>query len=226
MKCGNCLMDVIENKTNCPLCGKFLKEQEAGDDNGGAIISSTYPKVERIKKNNLAKHTMLFIFIAVSLVSLFVDYSVSGQLTWSIIVAAGLYAAIMFIGVPFITNKCISRYILDDVFWCSVLVVVVDYSTSKTGWALSIVVPALIAGGFTLILIIALTKKQIWSQSGVYMLELIFMNIFVLILGFLDFYPYIYASAASLLYCFICLLGMKFFLDGVLKNELSKRFHL
>ncbi|MDP4089583.1 MAG: DUF6320 domain-containing protein, partial [Bacillota bacterium] len=101
MRCDKCKIEVNNLSDNCPLCGKYLTEC-IGD------LQPNYPNLEKSslnKPHNKLLRLMLFLIIAISIITLTVNLLTSPQYLWSIIPVSAMWLVLPVLGVPFAKKK-------------------------------------------------------------------------------------------------------------------------
>lgn len=212
-RCKSCNVAVPHN-SNCPLCGKFLREGARTD---------RYPDTRPAGKTS-PKKVLQFIFIAAGFISLFIDLFTSFR-GWSVVVCGALVLAWYLALKPVFDRKPFGAFVLYDVILFCIYILVVDLIYDYTGWSLSYVMPSAVAAGITVMLIASFLKKVKWSEIGVHTISLTFLNLVFIILGLCGVHPYSGLCLIVGAYSVLCLFGMRYFLRRSFNEEISRKLH-
>ena len=152
--CNKCNMKIVGNRANCPLCNNVLSGE--GDEN-----SEVFPQIYTIySQYYLIFKFLLAISISGGLISLLINHLITGRLTWSVIVIAGI--ACMWISLLLIINKRknLAKCVMYQVIVASLLVIPWDYLTGWHGWSIDFVMPILYVGLMLALIVITFVSKQ------------------------------------------------------------------
>lgn len=138
--CNNCNVDV-DDKT-CPLC------HSATVKNANVDEINEYPFVKaKMSKKVLAKILYLALEVLCAFILLLVDYRLSNNLSWSIIVLATISFGYMLLLIFFNSLVTVFSKISKSLCALFVYLVFIDYFVKiDTGWSIVYVFPLLIIG--------------------------------------------------------------------------------
>lgn len=132
--CFKCNVLINSKSIKCPLCGTKLKFKNKGED--------VFPKIENNFKNSrLAIKILKLITIFATLVSLFIDYMISSNITWSFFVA---FAMIMFwttLKTGIRRKKNILKFLFAELNLVIIASIITDIKLGFTMFSLTYVLP-------------------------------------------------------------------------------------
>jgi hypothetical protein len=76
-----------------------------------------------------------------------------------------------------------------------------------------------------LLMVIALTKRLLWSEYLGYLLATFFISLFPLAFYLFGFASLIWTGITAMLTSLLTIIGMFIFADKLFKEEMKKRFH-
>lgn len=219
-KCVNCNIIVLDRTDYCPLCHQVL---ESGNEKSKELYPDARVATRRFR---LFENIVLFLSIVAEVIGLYVDYILTKQFDWSLILGliliyANVLLRLAIIGKSGYISKTVNMLIL-----AIVLLLGIDYLTGYKGWAVTYAFPAGIILMDLAILILMITNRRNWQS---YMM----LQIFTMILSGIGLallavdivvYPYVMlVAAAASLFLF---LGTLIIGDKRARNELKRRFHV
>lgn len=217
--CRNCKMKIENDTANCPLCGGFL---EKTDD----VFNRDYPNVHQSLLLELIHRSLLFLAIAVSIVSLFVNHYVAAKKPWCIIAIAGVFY--LYFSAKFFLKKQrnYGLFILTQVVLCSIVVLAVDFAIGGyRGWSVDYVIPFVIISGSLAISIISIIQPFRFKEHFIYLLIIALLGLIPLILILTGAAGVYWTNAVCVLYSALTVIAMIIFSRRRLNLELKKRLH-
>ncbi len=182
--CTNCKVDVSADLKYCPLCGKFVLEDEKQEVFEGA---NSYPLYDlsyiyRAKWLKLVKYS----FILVCLIAIAVNLLFGAKCLWFPYVLIGFFAIWKTVFYPFKEGQNHIKRIPITGFILAVSVAIVDvydhlmFDTS-IGWGVIYTAPSILAFASVISLILALSNSKFDVQliRGMVYLELVSVVLFV-----------------------------------------------
>ena len=219
-KCVNCNITILDRTDYCPLCHQVL-------ESGNEKCKELYPDARvATRRFRLFENIVLFLSIVAEVIGLYVDYTLTRQFDWSLILGliliyANVLLRLAIIGKSGYISKTVNMLIL-----AIALLLGIDYLTGYKGWAVTYAFPAGIILMDLAILILMITNRRNWQS---YMMLQIFTMILSgmglgLLAADLVIYPYVMlVAAAASLFLF---LGTLIIGDKRARNELKRRFHV
>ena len=139
--CKYCNIELLDNKPNCPLCGKCIDEPlaKSGNYQNGQfpIYSTKHDKVEPVC-NVLIKILLLCV-----LVCCIADLFFTGSMFFSIIVIISAIYAILVILIPIKNRITVPQFFNRLAFFTPFLILAIELFSQSWGWGICIVSPAL-----------------------------------------------------------------------------------
>ena len=136
--CDHCKVQINGAHLVCPLCGGIIEQKESAKE------EEVFPQIPTIYQEfNVFIRVLLFISIAVTVISFAVNMIFTRESRWSILVAAGILC--MWISLFFIIRKRnnIPKTIVWQVGLLGVLSVLWDASMGWIGWSIDYVIPSI-----------------------------------------------------------------------------------
>lgn len=219
-KCKNCNVYVYESERRCPLCRGVM------EDFGETIVE--YPKYKNIiREKSPLRNVPLFVASTTIIICGYINIFThdSGEVIWSIIVAAAALFALAMFNVAKARTKYHGSKVVYSFLLISFLVVTIDFTLGMTFWSTNYVVPFLTIGTIIYLTILALGSKKYFSEYFGYILTVIAIDILLTVCDLLIFDNRTWGAFATLISSVIIAIGLYLFADKSLKNELKKRFH-
>lgn len=214
-RCVACGVAVPHN-AHCPLCGRLIAE--------GVPESETYPVVA--DKRFLARNILRFIAIVGSAVSFFVDFLLSGAVSWSCIVAASVVCVWFCLFRPVFYARPFGTFVVADVLvvWAGSLAV--DYIYGFLGWSIAYVWPSAVCAGITLVLFCSLFGRLKWSVVGSTLVIFAALCGIMIAAGYLGVPLHRKLWLILVVYDAVCIFGLRYFLSRMFGEKLEGLFHV
>ena len=228
--CGHCNVNVSDDLKYCPLCGKFVLNDEYGvvkeGKNSYPIYDLSY--IYRAKWLKIVRDVLLFI----AMLSVFVNLFFKTTIYWFPYVLASLFIVWKTIFFPFKEGQNhIKRIPVSGLLIALFLIFIDIYDYimigTELGWALVFTSPAVLTGTIALSLILALSTSVYDVQliRGIVYLEIISVVVFVLRLFF--FKNFVLWPA----FMMICSASISLFVLFMAKRrrmikEINRNFHI
>jgi hypothetical protein len=226
--CKTCKVKILDDTDRCPLCGSVLKNDGDETDLNGPI-SRTYPDIFAHKKKlNLTLRIVGFLAIAVSLVSIFLNYNLNGGLKgfyWSLIVVGSLLYAFSILRLIAIEAGYI-RQMLSGTIGGVLLVVWIDVLTGFHRWSINFVLPgSMLLVDLAFIIFMIINRKN-WSGYMLYQLFMIVIALIPLILILTHVVTHPIVSEIAILSAILVFLGTLILGGAAARTEIQRRFFL
>ena len=222
--CDACKVRVIGTQEQCPLCGRHLSEV----DNVTEITTEEeiFPYIPTIyKTHHLIFKVMMFISVALIVISIAANLMFGTKHWWSFFIIAGVACFWLSFYVAFTKRKNIPKNVLYQVVMISLIVVLWDYITGWRGWSVDFAIPILY---FSDLLVLYILSKILHSDVDDYMIYMVIGAVFGIVpilfylFGWLNFaLPSIICVASSILF----LSAVIIFQGEKIKEELRRRLH-
>jgi hypothetical protein len=219
--CDHCKVQINGAHLVCPLCGGIIEQKESAKE------EEVFPQIPTIYQEfNVFIRVLLFISIAVTVISFAVNMIFTRESRWSILVAAGILC--MWISLFFIIRKRnnIPKTIVWQVGLLGVLSVLWDASMGWIGWSIDYVIPSICVGAMIVMAVAAKILKIGVRDLIIYFLVdgiFGFIPIIFILFGWLNvIFPSVICVAVSA----ISLSALMIFEGDSMKTELNKRMHI
>lgn len=214
-RCVACGVTVPHN-AHCPLCGRLIAD--------GVPESETYPVVA--DKRFLARIILRFIAMVGSAVSFFVDFLLSGTVSWSCIVAASVVCVWFCLFRPVFYARPFGTFVVADVLvvWAGSLAV--DYVYGFLGWSIAYVWPSTVCAGITLVLFCSLFGRLKWSVVGSTLVIFAALCGIMIAAGYLGVPLHRKLWLILVVYDAVCIFGLRYFLSRMFGEKLEGLFHV
>ncbi|MEG0614511.1 MAG: DUF6320 domain-containing protein [Oscillospiraceae bacterium] len=216
--CRSCKLSIENNLDRCPLCGNITDKT---DDK----FNDDYPIVKKSFISQIINRAILFLTIAVSIVTIFINLTVSTQYPWSVVAIVG----VIYLGITtkFIIEKSHNYGLLSlfHVLLSCAIVAAVDSVFGFAGWSVDYVIPFIIISGSLSISIVSIIKPFKYKEYIVYLLIIAVLGIVPLILYFSGIAKVFWTNAVCVIYSACVVLAMFIFTRRRLNAELKRRLH-
>lgn len=222
-KCVDCNINLIDDTDRCPICKCITKNTDTSVNIG---IGGYPDAVELVRKFRFLGNLVLFLSIAAAMVCMCINYYVTPDFLWSIIVVLGLIFGNVILQYS-IMGKSGYR---QKVFWTTLIGVAIlfgiDALTGYYAWSINYVLPgALILLELGTLIVMFINFRNWQSYMIIQILEILLsLGAFILLLvGIIDV-PYL--VNISLAFSILMFLGTLILGDRRAKSELKRRFHI
>ena len=219
--CKKCNVYVSGKGQQCPLCFSNLMSVDKD------ITPACYPDIkENSGKSNFIFKLFLFLSIAGSLVSLFINLFFWSGILWSLIVIAAISLLWETIGVLILSKKNAGFKIIGQTLFVLILLITIDAVTGWKQWSIGIVAPFIIITSTFTMTIVLYIKRAKWREYMLFQFIITINGFIPVILFWCGLAKIIWPGAVGALYSLLTLIGMLIFAEKQFKNELKKRFHV
>ena len=148
--CDFCNVDIIDKKSNCPLCGKSL-DNEAANKNKFYPQYAFEPDRREPAIKILEKLSLLAVVLSMA-VNLFTDHTIS----WALYVIIGFFLLYVLILRPIRKQYSLAQILTALVFYLTAFMLFLELYTHTWGWGVMYAIPftwlgfAILSGIFTL----------------------------------------------------------------------------
>jgi len=229
-------MEILSEDNVCPLCGTHVPPQAASETEAAAdtetqsakkAAACRYPAYKP-KKPDTVKTASFFATCAVSIVSLYINYTTFSQyhFLWSVLVISAVFFIYKTVFIWTSRVYYIGAKLFSQFFWASQLTIVLDVLTGLSFWSFSLVIPWFSIGITTVLSILAVCNRKNYQEYTGYMTAAFFLAV---VLFFVSLFPFIkikWPSSAAMLYALLTLFALFLFSRRQFKAEFKKRFHL
>ena len=223
--CPECKVSVGEPAVYCPLCGAKLDDQTEGK-----TAEKLYPDFSKPdhKKMGLpfAAKLLAFISLAAVIICTVLDLIISGRLTWSVYVAAGILVAWVTIALPILRQLNLNTMLLYDLCSISALLILIDATTGWNRWSVTYVLPCFYIAIATATVILALVFRKYWREYILSLLAVSAIGIFPLLCLIFRLPTVPYFCAAAVLFALVLAFAILYFSSGKLFSEWKRRMNL
>ncbi len=216
--CEYCKVYIRDDRENCPLCENKL---ENINDN-----EQIYPKIPSIYKQNLALKILIFISIALIVLSFTIYFLFPTDVNWPLLVLFGIVS--IWLDLFFLIRKKthLPKKIIWQVFIITGLSILWDIYTGFIGWSIEFVFPLICISAMLVMYILALVLKLSINDYITYILIDIFFGIIPVIFISLDLVDIFYPSIISVTISIISLAAIFIFEGKNIIYELKKRMYI
>ena len=213
-------VDMLETRTNCPLCGNKLPPAEKED------TVQLFPKIPSYLKSHMKLRVLLFISIVMVVLSFMIYFIFPTELNWPLLLLLGLLS--IWLDMIFLVQKRfhIPKKIVWQVAIISILSVFWDWNTGWRGWSLNYVIPILCITALLLMYSIAIIMKLGNRDYITYAFMSALFGFIPALFLFFDWVPVRYPSIISIAVSFIFLSAIFILQGNSIKSEIEKRFHI
>lgn len=133
--CKNCNVDIIEEKSNCVLCGKSL-------DKTTENTNMYYPKYQPVidKKEPIVSVLQKLALLGL-LICIVVNLFETKTLSWSLYVLGGVMLCVTVILRAFLKKMSIAQVCSRLAFWLSAFLIFIELYTGTWGWGVMYTIP-------------------------------------------------------------------------------------
>lgn len=217
--CKSCKVHYETPLEDCLLCSDKLNHLSEHE-------SYNFPPYKA--KSKFTKYFIkgtLFLNVISIIISLSVNYLVSKEFTWSLIVSASNVYILLFVKTLLSDVKFITRLIL--MITLSILeILAIAFLTSDPSWAIEIVLPFSIILNTIILLIFTFFKKKRWQDYTLFLILSTLTNMGLILLPIFNVTTNNWAIISSFFVGLFTLLALIVFTPKNLKEEFLRRFHI
>lgn len=219
--CTHCHVEIKDPTETCPLCRHVLKAEEH-EDSG----EYTFPDAMG-KKRKLYTwvRVLAFLAVAVSAVSIFINYTSGSYLSWSLIVVGSLLYALWILSLS-VREAGYIHQIFVMVIGAVALVCLIDFVTGYHRWSVNYVLPgSMLLVDLTFIILMIVNRRN-WQGYMLYQILMILIAIIPIVLIKTGVVTKPLVSEIAVLSAILVFLGTLILGGGVARTELKRRFHV
>jgi hypothetical protein len=220
-KCDYCHVTVDDSLKRCPLCFKTLNKKALGENS----LYPTYDHDIIKKKRSLIFKLSLFASVAGIGVCTVVNLLAWPGYFWTTYVIVAIIYTWLLVKNTLMSKKHGGIKLLIQLVVVAAMLYIIDFLFGKTNWSVNIVIPFMLLSAITLILIMVLVKRMLWSDYIGYAIVIIFSGFAPLILYAIGVATLLWPSIMVAAYAGIVFLWMWLFRDKQFKSEFTRRFH-
>lgn len=211
-------MKIENNLEKCPLCNSSISEIDSYYNNDFPIIKKSYI-------TEILDRTMLFIAIAVSVISVFVNTFLGSEAPWSIVVVIGVFYLFFSAKVMLKKNRNYGLFILLQVFLINIILWVIDMIFGHKGWSVDYAIPFIIIGGSIAISVLSFIRPFRYREYIIYLFIIALLGVAPLIFILTGWCRVVWTNGACVVYSALVVIGMMIFTGRKFNSELKKRLH-
>lgn len=217
--CKTCKINYEAPIEHCLLCSDSLEVTSELEVNN-------YPNYRAKSKFSkyFIKGTFLLNIMSI-IICLSVNYLVSKNFTWSLIVSVSNLYVILFVRLLLAESKIISRLFL--IIAISILeLLAIAYLTNDISWAIEIVLPFILMLNTIILVVFTFAKRDNWQDYTLFLILSTLTNMGLIVLPILNVTSINWAIITSFFVGFFTLLLLLIFTPRNLKEEFLRRFHI
>ncbi len=219
--CPKCKVYIRDEAVICPLCGAPL----AVDNTEQRMVG--YPDVAyRLKFMRLLIKIALFASVVGQGISMFVDYFINGEFSWSLITGVGLAFGCFTLVYSFENNKSVQHKLVGQLIAAILVILILNRIIGRGDWGLTIGIPSAIAAiqsGLLILLFMKLSHWRIYVMAEVYIVVTAVLMFVIVLVTKHDFWL---LSALSAIYTVVVMAAIVVFGGRHATNELKRRFRV
>jgi len=219
LKCENCKIETNNITNNCPLCGKYLSENDSE-------YKDVYPRLgeKPLKEKGKLFKWLLFSTFIYTIFMFSLNLITPHKYYWSIIPIFAVWMLWILFGIPIMKGKLAPLMMIFDNVIISILLIAIDTTFSLKGWTMSYIGPFVPSANALIITIIVVCLKTTWKEF--YSFQMTIAVVCCLPIVTKLFYSFkLWPSIVSALYGIVTILAMIIFGDKKFKYEAKKRLH-
>lgn len=202
----------------CPICQHELTSDPHSE--------SLYPEVQTTLRKNSKKKIIFFIMISMLAISIFINFTVSTTVLWSLYVLGSVFYAIILINHTFLSEAHSGSKVLLQLCGLSLMLIIFDINSGFYRWSINYVVPFFGIMAITVITFFLLRNPNDLKIYFKYYFFLLLINLVLVGLVSSSLYSTVqWPSAMFLFYSTFILGGIVFFSYRKMKVELKRFFH-
>ena len=216
--CENCRVTVENDLPFCPLCHGEAVVQ-------GDSFEQDFPAAPALDNKRFHTRLLIFITIAVVVVSVTVDLLTNDKAHWSYIGAGAL--AYLFLSFRYIrkSNRNIGLLALIQILGISLLTFAVDMATGYYKWSTNYVIPFVIISAAGLLSTVLFARPRRFRDYILYQLGISVIGVGFSLFAMLDKSTVMWTGVVGIVYSLLTILGVLLFSARKTRHELHKRFH-
>lgn len=219
--CERCGVEINNPIERCPLCYTPLVQK----DNFPEIPS--YPDLlGQAERYNLVRRVMIMLSLAISTICLTINILAGHRVWWSLIVIGNILYMWIAISTAVRKRARLGYNILIQAISLSALLVLIDWFSGHSNWALNYVVPFLLITATLSITVIIIVRRMDARSFILYFILTALIGFVPIILVAVGQINVLWPALVAALYSGLSLISLFIFADRVTKQELKKRFHL
>lgn len=225
-KCKACNIRVVDQKEYCPLCGNVLDLEDKLEAQGLGPDFNSYPNVyKRQRAIAVVMDILTFLWVAATIITVFLNYSWNWEFKWSFIVSAGLLYPLWMVFM-IVKERGYLHRIFFGVIGASLLVCLIDGVTGFHGWSVNFVLPGALILVDIVLLVLMFVNHRNWHSYMVFQLLTIIIGLIPLMLIRLHIVRYPLFSEWAFISCVLVFLGTLILGGAQARMELHRRFHI
>lgn len=175
-RCEFCQVEIEENKSNCPLCGKCVNDKAENQNTYypqyACVLDKRDPTIKVLEK--LLLLSLLICFV----VDLFFAHTIS----WSLYVFIGGFLAWVLILRPIKKQFSFAQILTGITFWLTAFMIFLELYTHTWGWGVMYAIPCMWLGFGLLAGLMTIMSGYVNFEMFKPMLMILFLSIVSLIL--------------------------------------------
>ena len=217
--CEKCQMEVENNISKCPLCGKNLLERE------GESVTE-YPLTHSLHRYKTAIKIIWFSALLISGVLIIINFLTQVRWLWVLTGICSLWYLAVTAIFAIRSSRNIGLMILVQTIGISLLTLEIDSSFGFRRWSLNYVIPLLVSFSVLLLMLLILCKPVMLRDFIVYLFVIAAFGVAPVVLLILGKVTVPWPSVAAGFLSAAVFVGMFLFASRRTKHEMKKRFHV
>jgi heme exporter protein D len=218
-KCNGCNVTVHAQHRHCPLCGVKLGQS------GQSI--TVYPRYDNPtgKAVFTMQKLLIFLAIAASAISGFINIFTQTSFPWSAFVILSLFSIWLIVGT--LRSKDINegKKILNCYGVVFLLLVAIDAFSGFYKWSTTYVIPFLTIAVALVLTVLAMRSSKHFTQYLGCLIAVFFISLCPTAIYLFSLSTEAWSSLVAMLYCLLTVAGLWIFKGGSFKQEMKKRFY-
>ncbi len=219
--CKHCKVEILDETDTCPLCKNILTDEE-----GAFHGSVNYPDVTKRKKLiSRALSIITFLVVSISIISVYINYTTSQQIWWSLIVVGSLLYVLWILSLSAREAGYLHR-IFVTVLGAVLLVALIDWVTGFHRWSINFVLPGAMLLVDVIFIVLMIVNHKNWQ--GYMLFQLLMILVAFIPLGFIHYHVVTHplVSEIAILSAIIVFLGTLILGGTTARTEMKRRFHI
>ena len=218
-KCNGCNVAVHAQHRHCPLCGANLGQS-------GQSITA-YPQYDNPtgKAVFTMQKLLLFLAIAASAITGFINIFAQSSVPWSAFVFLSLFSTWLIADILRSKDITKGKKILNCYGVVFVLLIAIDALSGFNKWSTTYVIPFLTIAAALVFTILAMRNNKSFTQYLGCLLAVFFISLCPTAIYLFSLSTEAWSSLVAMLYCLLTVAGLWIFKGGSFKEEMKKRFY-
>lgn len=222
--CKACKITVLDEMEYCPLCGNVVDDKK--DAQRLPDHFNVYPNVLK-KQRKIAGvvNLITFLWIATSIICVFINYQLDWNYKWSFIVVASMLYPLWMLRM-IVKGRGYLHRIFFGVIGAILLVFFIDKMTGFHGWSVDYVLPGALILVDVVLIVLMFVNHRNWHSYMVFQLLTIVIGLIPVGLVEAGVVRHPLFSECAFIACVLVFLGTLILGGTQARLELQRRFHI